>query len=75
MAALHMFSALEAIEELADALVRLEDGRYGSCPACDRPIPIGRGITKAEAALDEGPEMDRGPIGSVTGRSARMASL
>jgi RNA polymerase-binding transcription factor DksA len=42
MTALHMYTAVEAIEEFAEALVRLEDGRYGSCQACGRPIPIER---------------------------------
>jgi hypothetical protein len=42
MTALHMFSAVEAIEEFTDALVRLENGRYGSCESCGRPIPIER---------------------------------
>jgi RNA polymerase-binding transcription factor DksA len=42
MTALHMYSAVEAIEEFTTALVRLEDGRYGSCQSCGRPIPIER---------------------------------
>jgi hypothetical protein len=40
--ALHMYSAVEAIEEFEDALVRLDDGRYGNCQSCDRPIPTER---------------------------------
>jgi hypothetical protein len=42
MTALHMFGAVEAIEEFTDALIRLENGRYGSCQSCGRPIPIER---------------------------------
>ena len=40
--ALHMYGAVEAIEEFEDALVRLDDGRYGTCQSCGRPIPIER---------------------------------
>jgi DnaK suppressor protein len=40
--ALHMFSAVEAIEEFERALVRLGDGRYGTCESCGRPIPTER---------------------------------
>lgn len=40
--ALHMYSAVEAIEEFEDALVRLDDGRYGTCQSCGRPIPAER---------------------------------
>jgi DnaK suppressor protein len=40
--ALHMYSAVEAIEEFEDALVRLDDGRYRTCQSCDRPIPTER---------------------------------
>jgi DnaK suppressor protein len=42
MAALHMFTAREAIEELEDALVRIDDGGYGNCQSCDQPIPLER---------------------------------
>ena len=37
-----MYSAVEAIEEFEDALVRLDDGRYGTCQSCGRPIPTER---------------------------------
>jgi len=40
--ALHMYSAVEAIEEFESALVRLENGRYGTCESCREPIPIER---------------------------------
>jgi RNA polymerase-binding transcription factor DksA len=40
--ALHMYSAVEVIEEFEDALVRLDDGRFGTCQSCGRPIPIER---------------------------------
>jgi RNA polymerase-binding transcription factor len=42
MAALHMFTAREAIEEIEDAFVRIDDGRYGTCQSCDQPIPLER---------------------------------
>jgi RNA polymerase-binding transcription factor DksA len=37
-----MFSAVEAIEEFEDALLRLDDGRYGTCEACGGSIPTDR---------------------------------
>ena len=40
--ALHMYGAVEAIEEFEDALVRLEDGHYGTCQSCGLSIPIAR---------------------------------
>ena len=40
--ALHMYSAVEAIEEFEDAFVRLEDGRYGTCQSCGASIPTER---------------------------------
>jgi RNA polymerase-binding transcription factor DksA len=40
--ALHMYSAVEAIEEFESALVRVESGRYGTCEPCGEPIPIER---------------------------------
>ena len=42
MAALRMYRAREAIEEFEGALVRLEDGSYGTCESCHRPIPVER---------------------------------
>ena len=33
---------LEAIEEFEDALVRLEEGRYGTCQSCGASIPTER---------------------------------
>jgi hypothetical protein len=36
--ALHMYGAVEAIEEFEDALARLEDGHEGSCAWCGGPI-------------------------------------
>lgn len=38
--ALHMYRAREAIEEIGDALARVEAGRYGACQACGRSIPF-----------------------------------
>ena len=40
MVALHMYGARTAIEEIDSALARIEDGRYGTCLTCDRPIPF-----------------------------------
>jgi RNA polymerase-binding transcription factor DksA len=42
LTALHMYEAVEAIEEFEEALVRLEVGRYGTCQWCGRWIPIER---------------------------------
>jgi RNA polymerase-binding transcription factor DksA len=38
MAALDLYRAREAIEEIESALVRIEDGSYGTCQSCERPI-------------------------------------
>jgi RNA polymerase-binding transcription factor DksA len=40
MAALRLFGARAAIEEIEDALVRIDGGRYGECQSCDQPIPL-----------------------------------
>ena len=40
MAALAMYVAYEAMEEIADAVARLADGSYGRCQLCERPIPL-----------------------------------
>jgi hypothetical protein len=40
MAALHLYGARAAIEEIDDALVRIDEGRYGTCQSCDLPIPF-----------------------------------
>lgn len=40
MAALRMYDAREAIEEIEDALVRLDTSDHGSCGSCGRPIPF-----------------------------------
>ena len=40
--ALHMYGAVEAIEEFEDALVRVDDGHYGACQSCGLSIPIER---------------------------------
>jgi RNA polymerase-binding transcription factor DksA len=38
--ALHMYGAREAIEEVDDALARMEHYGYGTCLSCGRPIPF-----------------------------------
>jgi hypothetical protein len=40
MAALSMYVAYEAMEEIADAVARIDDGSYGLCQLCERPIPL-----------------------------------
>ena len=40
MSAVHLYGAQKAIEAIEDALVRLADGSYGTCQACDRTIPL-----------------------------------
>jgi RNA polymerase-binding transcription factor DksA len=42
MAALHMYGAREAIEEVEDALLRIRDGGYGTCQSCGQPISFAR---------------------------------
>lgn len=42
MAVLHAHQARAAIEEIEEALARMENDRYGSCRSCDRPIPFER---------------------------------
>ena len=37
MAALRLYGARVAIEEIDDALVRIDDGRHGICQSCHRP--------------------------------------
>lgn len=42
MAALHMYVAREAIEEIQDALLRIRDGDYGTCQSCGQRIELAR---------------------------------
>ena len=49
MAALRMYRAQEALEEIEDALARVEEGTYGVCLACNRPIPLGHLVTIPQA--------------------------
>ena len=42
MAALHMYGAREAIEEIEDALLRIRDGGYGTCQSCGQPNAFAR---------------------------------
>ena len=42
MAALHAYRAREAIEEIEAALIRIENGSYGTCQSCRWPIPFER---------------------------------
>jgi RNA polymerase-binding transcription factor DksA len=49
MAALRMYRAREALEQLEDALSRVEEGTYGTCQACDRPIPLEYLVTIPQA--------------------------
>jgi RNA polymerase-binding transcription factor DksA len=37
-----VYVALEALEEINAALARVEDGSYGACGSCARPIPFER---------------------------------
>ena len=51
MAALRMYDAREAIEEIEDALVRLDTSDHGSCGSCGRPIPFVHLDTIAQAGF------------------------
>ena len=42
VAALRMFGTRAVIEEIEDAIVRIETGRYGTCQSCLRPISLER---------------------------------
>ena len=63
MAALHMYAAREAIEEIHDALVRIENGSYGSCLSCGRAIPLERleAIAQATYLPLRGADQDAAP--------------
>jgi RNA polymerase-binding transcription factor DksA len=51
MTALSMYVAYEAMEEIADAVARVDDGTYGLCQSCKRPIPLERLETSPAARL------------------------
>jgi RNA polymerase-binding transcription factor DksA len=66
MAALGMYGAIEAIEKIEDALVRVTDDQYGTCQSCDRPISFERLEMIPQTRLcavcltaDEGPTRSR----------------
>jgi RNA polymerase-binding transcription factor DksA len=40
MAAIQAYRSRETIENIEAALGRIDDGVYGTCQSCDRPIPI-----------------------------------
>ena len=40
MAALSMYVAYEAMEEIADAVARIDSRNYGRCQSCERQIPL-----------------------------------
>jgi hypothetical protein len=40
MAALHFFGAIETIEQIEAALIRVDEGSYGACQSCGQPIPL-----------------------------------
>jgi RNA polymerase-binding transcription factor DksA len=42
MAALRLYGARAAIEEIDDAMGRIDGGRYGTCLSCHQPIPFER---------------------------------
>ena len=42
MAAIRAYRSREKVEEIEAALGRINDGAYGTCQSCDRPIPIDR---------------------------------
>jgi DnaK suppressor protein len=42
LAALHMYVSCSAMEEIGDALSRIDDGSYGVCQSCQLPIPLER---------------------------------
>jgi RNA polymerase-binding transcription factor DksA len=49
MAALRMYRAREALDEIEGALARVAAGTYGICLACDRPIPLEHLVTIPQA--------------------------
>lgn len=86
-AALRMYRAVAAIEELHDALVRVKEGRFGTCQSCSRPIPPKRlesfpqtrFCAVCSAAVDHRGRTRRGPfLGEPTGvppRSSRRLTV
>jgi DnaK suppressor protein len=42
MAAIQTYRSRERIEHIEAALGRIDEGGYGTCQSCDRPIPIER---------------------------------
>ena len=86
MNALRMYGAREALEEIEGALARVDAGTYGTCQACDRPIPLEHLATipqtrfcpacliPAAATAEGSPEPRRGPgHGEHTGPRSRWA--
>ena len=57
-------AAREQLRELSDALVRLDEGRYGSCVRCGKPIGRERLVVRPAASLCIG-------CASQAGRSRR----
>jgi DnaK suppressor protein len=86
-AALGMYSAIEAIEQLHDALARVKEGRFGTCQSCSQPIPRERLETLPQtrfcavcsATVDPREQTRRGPfLGEPTGvlpRSSRRLTV
>jgi DnaK suppressor protein len=44
-------AARQALDDIDDALSRMDAGRYGSCARCDTPIPIERLLAIPQAPL------------------------
>jgi RNA polymerase-binding transcription factor DksA len=75
MAALGMFVAYEAVEEIADAVARIDDGNYGLCQSCQQQIPLERLETSPAARFcTDCPAPRRGLSPRVNPRRARTSA-
>ena len=64
-AALHLYVARAALEEMEDAVARVDDGSYGICQKCDRGISFDRLVAMPEARLCSACQLPSGPSPNV----------
>jgi RNA polymerase-binding transcription factor DksA len=74
LAALHMYVARAAMDEIDDALSRIDDGSYGVCQSCERPIPPERLETMPSARFCPACPAPRCDLPAGAGRDEAMAA-